>query len=342
MKHKIPEIHNLLVSGWSRVVPAEDAQYVATATMTAAVSKDSRMNPIRECITDLKASLSRPPHYHVIVESDSCNVLDFDGTSPFGLMPQLHRILKAGAKRAGVSCLALRNTAGIHQLSTWVEPFSHTQEHVALFMWNGGSYTVSPFGSKDPFFGTNPIAYMIPTLEKPIVCDMATSEVPFLSLMTAIRAGKDLSADAGLNAVGQKTRISKEIYDIDNDGPVRLLPMGLGYKGSALMLLIEILTGALIGAKMGREATDTKFIPEEFGGWFFVWDISMFGNPETFRQRVSSLANQIRTAPRAEGLDSITLPGDRSWNAAERTMKLGEIEVSPEDLSELRALGVSE
>src|SRR5258706_16383350 len=85
MKHKISEVHELLVRAWSRVVSQADASYVGDAVIAAAISKDGRMNPMRESIGDLKDSLDRPPTYKVVFSSGSCSVLDFSGTSPLGL-----------------------------------------------------------------------------------------------------------------------------------------------------------------------------------------------------------------------------------------------------------------
>jgi LDH2 family malate/lactate/ureidoglycolate dehydrogenase len=217
-----------------------------------------------------------------------------------------------------------------------------TRNTVAIFIWNGGSYTVAPFGSKEPFFGTNPISFGIPTDSDPILCDMSTSEVPFMNLMRALKSKSDLNVVAGLNEDGNFTKVATEIFDIANDGPVRLLPMGLGYKGAAIMLLLEVLTGGLIGAKMGREATDTKFIPEEFGGWLLACDFRRFTNAEEFCRRTGGLASQIRRSSPASGVGRILLPGDRAHARYHAAIASGVMHLEDATERKLRKLAKSE
>lgn len=336
MKYNIVDVRQLLVKAWGKVALPEDAEYISEAVLRASLSKDSRMNPLRESNHDLAVCLEFPQKHDIVVDCGATCVLDFAGTSPFGQMASIHQMLSERAKKYGIASVAMRNTAGVHQLSTWVEPLSRKGDILSLFAWNGGSYTVAPFGTMEPFLGTNPIAFAIPTSDDPIVCDMATSEVPFLSLMRALQSGKDLDRIAGLDEKGKQTNKAKEIYDPEVDGPVRLLPMGLGYKGAAVMLLIEIVTGALIGAKMGREANDQKFTPSEFGGWLVAIDISSFTSLDDFRARVSKLCAQIRGANRAHGVEEILLPGDRALASYRKHLLSGTMDINEDDYVALR------
>ncbi len=340
MKIQIPisEIKIHLIAAFSRVTSAKDSEYIANAVLFAIAAKDDRMNPLREALDDLDATLKNPSSVDVVRDFGSCRVLDFGGTSPFPLMPKLHEEMASMARKHGFAAVAWRNTAGVHQLSTWIEPLCRHHDVVAICLWNGGSFTVAPFGSKEPFFGTNPIAYGIPSSGDPLLCDMSTSEVPFLSLMSALRGNRNLDRVAGLNPQGELTSNAKEIYDPAGDGPVRLLPMGLGYKGSALMLLIEVITGALIGAKMGREATDSTFIPQEFGGWFLIWDTAAFGSKEEFKRRTAILAEQIRSSAPAKGVEQIRLPGDQANASVRAAAAAGKVRVDDADFARLKSM----
>jgi LDH2 family malate/lactate/ureidoglycolate dehydrogenase len=340
MNIAINELRMLLAQAWSATASRPEAEYIADAVIYATLTKDSRMRPVHEAVSDLKSALAQRPHSTVVQDFGPCLLLDFGGTSPLAHMQQIHDQLRRRSAQFGIATCALRNTAGIHQLSTWIEPLSRSQDMIALFMWNGGSYTVAPFGSRDPFFGTNPIAYAIPTDTEPIICDMATSEIPFMSLMAAMRGEMSLPGLAGLDSHGRKTSAPREIYDMASDGPVRLLPMGGGYKGSALMLLIEVMTGALIGAKMGREATDSSFVPQEFGGWLVVVRVDSFGDAAEFRRRVGALAKSIRESTPAANNGAVVLPGDRAHAEYQRAVATGTVDVDAEDLAYLRALAL--
>jgi len=338
MKIAITELTRHLHLAWMRVVSSQDAVYATDAIVYAVLSKDKRMNPLREALDDITSSISIPPQFRCSSDKSTSRVLDFGGSCPFGKMRELHDWSRTTAQKFGISAQALRNTSGIHTLSSWVEPLLRGKDIIALFAWNGGSYTVAPFGSREPFFGTNPIAYAIPTDDGSILCDMATSEVPFMSLRQALRTGETFPQEVGLNENGTRTAVPSEIYDVETDSPVRLLPMGFGYKGSAIMLAIEILTGALIDAKMGREATDVRFVPEEFGGWLIAFDIASFSDPVAFRSRVGALKRQIKMSSMAVGTESITLPGDRSDASYKANVAVGTIEIPDADWDRLKDL----
>lgn len=339
MKLKITELIENLLVGCSSLCAPEDARVITNSIVECCLTKDARMNPLKGALDDLEEATRNPSRFTVLTETSGVCLLDFCGTSPLPLLPELHRRIKSMAEANGIGAIALKNTFGIHQLSMWVEPLVADLHGVAFFAWNGGSYTTAPFGSMEPFFGTNPIAYAIPTLGHAIVCDMATSEIPFLSLTNALKSGADLSIPAGVNEKGEITSVAKEIYNPEEDGPVRLLPMGLGYKGSAIMLLLEILTGAMIGSKMGREATDEKFIPEEFGGWLIYLKIGTFTDTSSFLKSVTTLCDQIRKSQRMDGVDKITIPGDGSYERKADLMRDGEIEIDEATYARLISFG---
>jgi LDH2 family malate/lactate/ureidoglycolate dehydrogenase len=86
---------------------------------------------------------------------------------------------------------------------------------------------------------------------------------------------------------------------------------------------------------MGREATDSTFIPQEFGGWLLVWNIGQFGEPATFRRRVTEMCQQIRNAQTMKGCAQVQMPGDRAWRVYEEAEHAGVVEVNEDDFQEL-------
>jgi LDH2 family malate/lactate/ureidoglycolate dehydrogenase len=296
----------------------EDAMFAVEHVLDSALEADERSNPLASLIADIERWRERGrPQPAIAAERPGCCDYDFNG-APAQLF--LHRVWR-GAFRAvgetGIAAVGLRNTGGLHELRTWVRP-GVAQGLVSLFFWNGGSYTVVPDGSSEPFFGTNPMAYAVPA-SPPVVADFATSEIPFMDLMRAIREKQPLPDLAGLDEEGRATNDPSKVYDSDADTDVHLRPMGGGHKGSAIMLLTEILTGALVGAVMGREATDDPFTAEEFGGLLIVLDPRSFG-VEDFQARVDRLTSYIRASKPAPGQDLVLLPGDRARaRVAERT-----------------------
>lgn len=334
----IDEVHSALFGVLTSVTDEGSAEIIATEVISTHLRKDERMNPVLELIEDIRKALDRGlPKPVTVMEKPAIRILDFHGCPGIIYMPQVIQWAVNTARTQGISATGIRNTGGVHTLSTWVARPA-MENCIAIFAWNGGSYTTVPYGGREPFFGTNPMAYAIPTSSRPILLDMATSEIPFMNLMRALREGSRLGERQGLDDEGRPTTDPKQVYDIDRDGSVKLLPMGGGYKGSAIMLLLEVITGALVGAKMSREATDDPLTLEEFGGLYLCMNLASFCDPTEFKQRVTTMAAQIRASQPAHGFKAVRLPGDATFEREAAARKRGWLEISDEPFRALEEL----
>ncbi len=107
---------------------------------------------------------------------------------------------------------------------------------------------VAPFGTHEPFFGTNPLSFAWPRPGKsPVVIDMATAAMAQGEVQIAARDGRRVPAGTGLDRHGMPTTDPREILE------GCLLPFG-GHKGSALALMVELLAGGAIGESFSYEA----------------------------------------------------------------------------------------
>ena len=312
----------------------EAAEITARSAVRNALEKDDRFQPLLELSNDIKIFESRNRPKHVVTSArESVESWDLNGSPGVCHLGEINLRAAEMAKSTGIGLIGLRNSGGVHQLSQYVQHLSQ-EDFISIFLWNGGSYTTVPFGSSEPFFGTNPIAFGIPTQGRSITADFATSQIAFRTLIKAFKNDESVEQGSGLDALGNPSVNPKKIYDSDGDDMVRLLPMGGGAKGSALMLLIEILTGALVGGVMAREATDDPFTPEEFGGLFMCIDINAFGFGTNFRSEVEDLATSIRKSKPVPGVESVKLPGDL---AAQRLISFdGVLHVPGELIEQIR------
>lgn len=329
------ELVNIISNAWQKYTDKDNAVFIADSIVETALHKDQRINPIKGNLHDLqsfKASKNRQLEIRRV--SEGFTVCDFQGNPAIAFLKQIVEMVVEKTRSAGASTTALRNTSGMHELSTWVYPFA-LNDLVAYFRWNGGSYTTVPFGSKQSFFGTNPLAYAIPTSKAPILCDMSTSEIPYLQLNYSRRNKLPLGPRQGLDAFGHETTDPDEVYNPKHNEDVRLLPLGAGPKGSAIMLFGEIMTGAFVGAKMAREASDEPLIPEEFGGLLHCYDPDAVTDSATFKAAVSQMADQIRRSEVAHGHERVCLPGDLSYSRAEEKRENG-FEISADIVDEFR------
>ena len=164
---------------------------------------------------------------------------------------------------------------------------------------------VAPAPGAAPFFGTNPLAFAIPRNgAAPVVADMATSQVAFVSIKAAAAEGRPIPEGWGYDASGQITTDPAAVLDGGS-----LAPMG-GYKGMALGLLVDVLSGVLTGPNCSFTAPMFK---DNTGGEPRVGQLFIALSPEriapggtaVFAERLEHMLGALAAEP------GVRLPGDR-------------------------------
>ncbi len=193
------------------------------------------------------------------------------------------------------------------------------KDQIGLVFSNAPS-TMVPFGGAKPFFGTNPLAVTIPTeKELPIVIDMATSVVAQGKIILADKEGKDIPEGWAVDKDGNPTKDTKAALA----GAV--LPLG-GPKGSALALLVDILSGVLTGAFWGPHLNNmwTDFEnPQNVGHFIGAINIAGLMPVNIFKERVDQIIREIKNVPPAPGFDEVFLPGEIENNTKEERLEKG-------------------
>jgi len=109
--------------------------------------------------------------------------------------------------------------------------------------------SVAPAPGASPFFGTNPMAFAIPRVDKdPLIADMATSQVALVTIKKAAAEGRSIPVGWGYDKDGNDTTDAAAVV---NGGA--LAPAG-GYKGMLLGLLVDLLGGILSGPHCSFQA----------------------------------------------------------------------------------------
>jgi uncharacterized oxidoreductase len=150
---------------------------------------------------------------------------------------------------------------------------------------------------------TNPIAYGIPTHEKPLVLDMSTSAISEGKTRLLLHKGEDLPENCLIDANGRSTRSPKDLF---TSPPGAILPFGgkQGFKGFGLAILSEILSGTLSGDVI----TDKEIYGNRI--CFIVIDPKHFLPGNRFNESMRTLAAYMKETPTAEGFDGVLLPGE--------------------------------
>ncbi|MEW6696326.1 MAG: Ldh family oxidoreductase [Bacillota bacterium] len=166
---------------------------------------------------------------------------------------------------------------------------------------------IPPWGGREAYFGTNPIAFGFPAKEQPVVVDMSSSIVARGNIILAAKQGKPIPEGWAIDKEGRPTTDAKAALE----GAV--LPMA-GPKGYAMALAVEIMSGIISGSAFGKEVGwiyDESTKPVDIGHFFIALDVSRFMPMDTFKDRTQQMITEIKESPKAEGVDEIYIPGER-------------------------------
>ncbi len=200
---------------------------------------------------------------------------------------------------------------------------------VGLVTNNAGPPAVAPFGSTEPILGTNPVCFAFPGHRASLVVDFSTAERVWGEVRRAVLEGRALPSGAFLDSDGGPTG--------DADSAASVLAFG-GHKGSALCLALELLVGALTGAKMGLEVADEY----DLGAVFLAVDPGALVPDSDSAAAAERLLESIRASNPATGQDDVLVPGDRAAARREAALAAGVVEVDPATMARLRRMAVSD
>jgi L-2-hydroxycarboxylate dehydrogenase (NAD+) len=189
------------------------------------------------------------------------------------------------------------------------------QMGLIAFVFAGSGEYVAMHGSYEPLLGTNPLAVGIPTTGQPLVFDMATSAMARFGIIEAQTAKRPIPADVAYDADGQPTTDPAAALM----GAIRTFG---GYKGAALSLIVELLTGTLVGTTRGDDGKKT-----DWGNLILLIDPELLVDGGTFEARASQLVERVKAAKRLPGVDEILIPGERGNRILEQVEQTGVVDI---------------
>ncbi len=224
----------------------------------------------------------------------------------------------AKAKENGIFALGIYDSTYNEYFDVFCRRIA-SQDCIGIIVENGGPQGVVPFGGLKDVTGTNPIAYGIPTNNHPIVFDAATAMHAYGRIKQAKERGELLPENAYVDKEGNITTDPNVAYAV--------LPFG-GFKGYAINLLIDVLSGSLVCGKSGLDQpTDSqRFI----GTFVIVIDPASFGDLDTFKVSTTKLAADITAVPARDADQPVRVPGARGSERAKQFLEQGILEI--EDL----------
>lgn len=335
MKMDITALEKRLARAARRFVPPEEADYFASLCMETHLKKSPRMNPLAEAVADLTVwDKQDGQEVSLLVDKGAVTVMDFNGLAPSLKIKTIHDTLADRARRFGLAAAGFRNSSGVITLNMWADGLAR-RDLIGIAMFNGGTGCTVPFGGTRGVLGTNPLAYAIPSAGDPMVLDMATTEIPFFEIKNAKEKGTPLRSHVAVNSHGRPTTVAKEA--LSEDGVANLLPIGGGFKGFGITLLIEVLTGALVQSLLSTEQAP-GWHPHEYGCLVLALDIAGFTDGDAFKHAVSDMCRNLRNETPADGVDRVAIPGDRGHEKLKMARKDKKIDIEDTIIDALNRL----
>ncbi len=170
----------------------------------------------------------------------------------------------------------------------------------------------------------------------PSTAFLTTSEIPFFKVLNASKVGASLPPNTAVDNEGELTTDSNKA--IDENEVSNLLPMGGNYKGYNINYLMEIMTSALIGARVSSQMSD-GYVEPEHGGFLIAIAIEKVSNRNTYDASIRSINEEIRAQKPRQGVERVIVPGDTNLERKQGVSDESEVEISDEYRDILISLG---
>ncbi len=198
------------------------------------------------------------------------------------------------------------------------------QQSLIGFVATNSPKTVLHFGAMEPVYGTNPMAFGFPTLDNPIVFDMAASAITWYGLVRAQTLGEKIPDNVAIDKNGNMTNDPEEAMR------GAILPFDRSYKGSGMAMVVELLAGVLTGSAFVSDK-------EEWGTTMFAFSPSLLLDTDEFKKRSSDLVRKVKATKSKPG-EKIRIPGYDLEEQIQEQLKTGEVEIEDEIFNKLAAL----
>ncbi|PUZ33923.1 ureidoglycolate dehydrogenase [Staphylococcus cohnii] len=257
-------------------------------------------------------------HPNINFEDSSQSTGIMDGDNGFGHYISDKAVEKGIelCKETGVYAIAVKNSSHCGALSYFVDKIAN-HNLIGIAMSHTDS-SVVPFGGKEPFFGTNPMAFGIPMENNNnIILDFATSTVALGKILDAKDNNKSIPEGWGVDEKGNATKDPNKVK--------YLTPFG-GPKGYGLAMIIEIFSSLLTGSAFGPHIT--KMYGDynknrELGHFFILIDPSKFVTIEDFTDKLKNMVKELKEVQTANGFTEILVPGEIEKNNEVKNRKNG-------------------
>ena len=255
--------------------------------------------------------------------SDPCTAV-VDGNWGFG-QPAMQMAVDLGIEKAranGIAGIAVIRCGHIGRLGEYAEKAAAAGMVALLGTSNAlhGGHVV-PYGGAERVFSTNPIAAAVPAgSHVPFIMDFATTVVAAGKLELSGEPDAKIPAGWAVDKDGRPATVARQYLEGG-----AMLPFA-GHKGYALMLLVELLAGALTGAGVTQRPQVVSTGTLGFAGnstFLIVIDVGAFTDRQKFAVDVDALFSRLDGVAPAPGFQKVVVPGEPEAEQRRKRSKEG-------------------
>lgn len=207
------------------------------------------------------------------------------------------------AKESGAAIVGVKRISHCGALSYYVKRAAE-ENLIAISMCQSDPMVV-PFGGSENYFGTNPIAFAAPReFGSPVVFDMATTVQAWGKILDARSKNQAIPDTWAVDNKGQPTTNPHEVNG--------LLPMA-GPKGFGLMMMVDILSGMLLGLPFGKNVSSMYSDLTEkrnLGQVFILIDPRRFTDLPSFKHSIETMIEELHEIAPVAGFNQVYYPGE--------------------------------
>lgn len=269
------------------------------------------------------------------VLADRANLFNWDANflpGPWVVSRAIEQCIERVASR-GIVCATIRRSQHIACLAAYCPRIVEAGYLALITCSTPNENTVCAHGGIEPVFSANPIAFVAPAPEYPILFDISMCITAGGYVSRAHREGNRLPGKFLKDSHGEITDDPSVFFA---DPPGSILPIGgesHGYKGYALSLMTEILSMALGG--YGRANDSIVDDGEANSVYIQMIDPAAFGPVEHFMQQAQAIKTLCENSHSKPGDDPVRVPGQRAWQRRQDQLENG-VELYPTIMQDLK------
>lgn len=288
-------------------LPAGDADLVSDSLVRADMWGHSSHGVMRapwyidRILSGVMTPVTEP---QAVVDAGAISLLD--GRDGVGQVIARRAMLDAvrRARQHGVGVVSVRNS-NHHGALGYFTRMAAAEGCIGMITTNG-SPAMAPWGGRRKIIGNNPWSIAAPAgKHAPMMLDIANTVVARGKIFLARQKGARIPDHWAIDAEGRRT--TDPVAALSGV----ILPMA-EHKGYAISLMMDVLSGVLSGSGIMTDVSGPYQAEKRSrcGHMMLALNITAFGPPEAFAERMERMIADIKSVPLAEGFDEVFYPGE--------------------------------